>query len=353
MTKNLKGVSSKSALRLMLHELGLTYVIKDEVLLITTTEAAESKLSTRVYSVADLVIPIRTPNFAGGFGGMGGMGGFGGQGGGFGGAMNGAGGMGGIGGGGMGGFGGGQGGFVGGMGGGRRRYGRRHVQRPRRNPPPSPRPGTGCLGRRGRGPRGPAPPRPRRPRPRPTRPRRRPPRPGRPPSPWTEMLAAADPKAAWEHYFATHQPQPAAVREAVGKLTAHQKFEHVIALIEAALRHQQQQSWMYEAMALTMQAANRPKDEIERVGHVGRRVRRQQRRPDAAGRLHDAIGVGPAGDENLPPGRRDGAPLAAALPLRPEGRPEDRRPRRHPMGLRRHPQPRLAGQPERRLARPP
>ena len=32
-TKNLKGVSLKSALRLMLHELGLTYVIQDEVLL--------------------------------------------------------------------------------------------------------------------------------------------------------------------------------------------------------------------------------------------------------------------------------------------------------------------------------
>ena len=89
-TKSLKGVSLRSALRLMLAELNLKYVIKDEVLLITTTEAAENMLTTRVYSVADLVIPIRTPNFAGGFGGMGGMGGFGGQGGGFGGAMNGA-----------------------------------------------------------------------------------------------------------------------------------------------------------------------------------------------------------------------------------------------------------------------
>ncbi|MCL4193034.1 MAG: hypothetical protein KJZ87_14965, partial [Thermoguttaceae bacterium] len=34
---------------------------------------------------------------------------------------------------------------------------------------------------------------------------------------------------------------------------------------EAALRHGQPQSWMYEAMALAMQAADRPKDEIERV----------------------------------------------------------------------------------------
>ena len=58
-TKSLKGVSLRSALRLMLAELSLKYVIKDEVLLITTTEAAENKLTTRVYSVADLVIPIR------------------------------------------------------------------------------------------------------------------------------------------------------------------------------------------------------------------------------------------------------------------------------------------------------
>ena len=35
-TKNLKGISLRSALRLMLRELGLTYVIQDEVLLITT-----------------------------------------------------------------------------------------------------------------------------------------------------------------------------------------------------------------------------------------------------------------------------------------------------------------------------
>ena len=50
MKKNLKGASLKSALRLMLGELGLTYVIQDEVLLITTKEAAEQKLETRSLS---------------------------------------------------------------------------------------------------------------------------------------------------------------------------------------------------------------------------------------------------------------------------------------------------------------
>ena len=56
-TKNLSGVSLKSALRLMLRELGLTYFVKDDVLLITTPEQAESTLETRVYPVGDLVIP--------------------------------------------------------------------------------------------------------------------------------------------------------------------------------------------------------------------------------------------------------------------------------------------------------
>ncbi|HUT11177.1 MAG TPA: tetratricopeptide repeat protein, partial [Thermoguttaceae bacterium] len=55
-TKNLKGVTLRSALRLMLRELDLTYVIQDEVLLITTPEEAEYRLATKVYPVADLVL---------------------------------------------------------------------------------------------------------------------------------------------------------------------------------------------------------------------------------------------------------------------------------------------------------
>ena len=39
----MKGITLRSALRLMLHELSLTYIIQDEVLLITTPEEAESR----------------------------------------------------------------------------------------------------------------------------------------------------------------------------------------------------------------------------------------------------------------------------------------------------------------------
>ena len=55
-TKSLKGISLRSALRLMLRDLDLTYVIRDDVLLITTPERTErAYVCTRVYPVADLV----------------------------------------------------------------------------------------------------------------------------------------------------------------------------------------------------------------------------------------------------------------------------------------------------------
>ncbi len=112
-TLNLKGISLRSALRLLLNPMDLTSIIKDEVLLITTKEKADTELVTKTYPVADLVIPVRP------IGGM--MGGRGmgmGMGGGMGGGM-----MGGMGGGMMGGMGGGMmggmgGGMMGGMGGG-------------------------------------------------------------------------------------------------------------------------------------------------------------------------------------------------------------------------------------------
>jgi hypothetical protein len=109
----LKGISLRSALRLILKEHGLTYMIKDEVLQITTKEEAEKpeNLIRKVYPVGDLVVPIRLNTNLFGIGGSGlgggGLGGLGGQNGG------------GFGGGGQGGqFGGGGGGQFGGGGGG-------------------------------------------------------------------------------------------------------------------------------------------------------------------------------------------------------------------------------------------
>ena len=101
-TLKLAGISFRSALKLLLEPFSLTYVIEDEVMKIVTAAYASDRTSTRVYPVADLVIPI-TSGQAGGLGqGGGGAGGIGGgQGGGqFGGGGGGQGG-GGMGGGGM------------------------------------------------------------------------------------------------------------------------------------------------------------------------------------------------------------------------------------------------------------
>ncbi len=55
-TIDLKGISLRSALNLMLRKLNLTWLIEDEVLLITIPEEAEQHLETKVYDVADLVV---------------------------------------------------------------------------------------------------------------------------------------------------------------------------------------------------------------------------------------------------------------------------------------------------------
>ena len=74
-TLKLAGVTLRSVLKLLLEPVQLTYVIEDEVMKITTSAKAGEKLVTRVYPVADLVIPIITPRAGrGGMGMMGGMG---------------------------------------------------------------------------------------------------------------------------------------------------------------------------------------------------------------------------------------------------------------------------------------
>ncbi len=73
--QDLRGITLRSGLKLMLNSLGLTYVINDEVLKVTTPEAAENELIIRTYEVGDLVMPIMSGMGGMGMGG-GGMGGF-------------------------------------------------------------------------------------------------------------------------------------------------------------------------------------------------------------------------------------------------------------------------------------
>jgi general secretion pathway protein D len=56
-----KEISLQSALNLILEPLHLSYVVKDDVLKITSEQLRDGELETKTYNVADLVVPI--PNF--------------------------------------------------------------------------------------------------------------------------------------------------------------------------------------------------------------------------------------------------------------------------------------------------
>lgn len=60
-TISLEKVSLKNALALVLRQVNLTYVIRDEALQITTPEKAKGKLVQKTYAVADLVVPLQDP----------------------------------------------------------------------------------------------------------------------------------------------------------------------------------------------------------------------------------------------------------------------------------------------------
>ena len=69
----------------------------------------------------------------------------------------------------------------------------------------------------------------------------------------------------WNDYFASQKPAPAAIRDAVRRLLAKSRFDHVVALIESALRHGQPQPWMYESLGIAMQLDGRSEQDVERA----------------------------------------------------------------------------------------
>lgn len=85
-----------------------------------------------------------------------------------------------------------------------------------------------------------------------------------PPEPFPED-SAEDPRAAWEEYFSRRQPAPSVLAEKLIELHNGRKHAQVIGAIEAAMLNGQAQPWMYEVLALEMEIAGRPKEEIERV----------------------------------------------------------------------------------------
>ncbi len=78
--------------------------------------------------------------------------------------------------------------------------------------------------------------------------------------------SAAESVTDWKQMFEGSKPvDPKKVRTLVLDLHQQGKPEEVIALIEQAILHGQIQPWMYEVLALTMEAVGRPRSQVARV----------------------------------------------------------------------------------------
>src|SRR5690606_15116981 len=92
----------------------------------------------------------------------------------------------------------------------------------------------------------------------------------------------------WDDYFSKRRPSPEVVRDLVERLHPKnrpvarpdgpaeasppidwqkqvEQHEHVIAVIQAALIHDQSQPWMYDVLAVSLKLAGRPEEEVERA----------------------------------------------------------------------------------------
>ena len=74
-----------------------------------------------------------------------------------------------------------------------------------------------------------------------------------------------DPHAAWAEYFSKHTPAPQDVADRVLQLHDRRRHEHVIAVLQQAVIHGHGQPWMYDTLALSMQIAGRPEEDVERI----------------------------------------------------------------------------------------
>jgi len=258
-TKNVSGISLRSALRLLLGDLDLTYLVKDEVLMITTKDKAAETMVVKVYPVADLVIPVNPQGGVNPFQTGGGLGGAGGINSGQGGGLGGGGGM--------------MGGGIGGGGGGmfqisdaRDRIGQTGkagsppAERTAAKPEPFTAPAeTGPESDAGDT--------------------------GLP----TDVVEATNLRGAIARYLAANPAAAqktadatnasagprrderdlalrlARLRVSAADLGKEGRYDHAAELISAAIAAGHAEPWMYEALAMALEAAGKPKAEVERA----------------------------------------------------------------------------------------
>ncbi|MEZ5941883.1 MAG: hypothetical protein R3C18_10850 [Planctomycetaceae bacterium] len=77
--------------------------------------------------------------------------------------------------------------------------------------------------------------------------------------------ADRNPREVWPAFFKQHRPHPRMVAGLVLQLSEAKEHEHVISCIQSALINGQAQPWMYELLAVSMEQAGRPPEDIERV----------------------------------------------------------------------------------------
>ena len=70
---------------------------------------------------------------------------------------------------------------------------------------------------------------------------------------------------AWDHYFQQNHADPARVVATAERLAKYKKFEELVAFLTGALRNSQSRPWMYQGLAVAMDANGSPKSEIERA----------------------------------------------------------------------------------------
>ena len=204
-TLNLQDIPLKSSMKLLLGPLDLAYLIQDDVLLITSKEKAESILVTKVYPVADLVIPIANFNSGVGSNGQQGGGGLGQQGGG------------GLGGGGFGNAGGGGAG-LGNQGGGGRGF---------------PRPISKGLRQIL--------------------------------DAMDKDTTSTDETNRWDKHLAAEPESDESLRGTVAALIDQQKYREAIDLLHSISRHQEAPAWVYPALALATQLYGSEPDEVRQA----------------------------------------------------------------------------------------
>ena len=220
---SIPGGSLRSALKRLLEPVDLTYLVQDDVMLITTKDKAAESLILKVYPVGDLVIPVGPISGAGAAGLGGGVGG-GGVGAGMGGMGMGQGGMGG-----------------GGMGGGMFQVADARDRTSPRDAPTNP-PRVAAV-------------------------------PSREIATDISLPATIVESSELRTTIASYLDDGAGdlatklarIRATAAELGRQQRFDRAVDLLSATIAAGHAEPWMYEALAIVMEAAGRPNEDVERA----------------------------------------------------------------------------------------